>query len=34
LGVAGKFYTEGGLAKGMTRALQVVEFLANETKGK
>jgi thiol:disulfide interchange protein DsbA len=33
LGIAGKFYTEGGLAKGMTRALQVVEFLANETKG-
>ena len=30
LGVAGKFYTEAGLAKGMTRALQVVEFLANE----
>jgi thiol:disulfide interchange protein DsbA len=34
LGVAGKFYTEGGLAKGMTRALQVVEFLANEAKAK
>jgi protein dithiol oxidoreductase (disulfide-forming) len=32
LGVAGKFYTESGLAKGMPRALQVVEFLANETK--
>ncbi len=34
LGVAGKFYTEAGLAKGMTRALQVVEFLANEAKAK
>jgi protein dithiol oxidoreductase (disulfide-forming) len=34
LGIAGKYYTEGGLAKGMTRALQVVEFLANEAKGK
>lgn len=34
LGIAGKFYTEGSLAKGMTRALQVVEFLANEAKGK
>jgi protein dithiol oxidoreductase (disulfide-forming) len=34
LGVAGKYYTEGGLAKGLTRALQVVEFLANETKTK
>jgi thiol:disulfide interchange protein DsbA len=34
LGIAGKFYTEGGLAKGMTRALQVVEFLANEVKAK
>ncbi len=33
-GVAGKFYTESGLAKGMTRALQVVEFLANEAKVK
>ena len=34
LGVAGKFYTDSGLAKGMTRALQVVEFLANEAKVK
>jgi protein dithiol oxidoreductase (disulfide-forming) len=33
LGIAGKFYTEAGLAKGMTRALQVAEFLANQTKG-
>ena len=33
-GVAGKYYTEAGLAKGLTRALQVVEFLANESKGK
>ena len=32
LGVAGKFYTDSGLAKGMTRALQVAEFLANQTK--
>jgi thiol:disulfide interchange protein DsbA len=34
LGIAGKFYTEAGLAKGMTRALQVAEFLANEAKSK
>jgi protein dithiol oxidoreductase (disulfide-forming) len=34
LGIAGKFYTESGLAKGMPRALQVVEFLANEAKTK
>ena len=33
-GIAGKFYTDSGLAKGMTRALQVVEFLANEAKAK
>ena len=33
LGVAGRYYTDGTLAKGMTRALQVVEQLANETKG-
>jgi protein dithiol oxidoreductase (disulfide-forming) len=33
LGVAGRFYTDAGLAKGMTRALQVVEFLAAQTKG-
>ncbi|MEO6293398.1 MAG: thiol:disulfide interchange protein DsbA/DsbL [Burkholderiaceae bacterium] len=32
LGVAGRFYTDGTLAKGMTRALQVAEQLANETK--
>jgi protein dithiol oxidoreductase (disulfide-forming) len=32
LGIAGKFYTDSGLAKGMTRALQVAEHLANETK--
>ena len=31
-GVAGRFYTDGTLAKGMTRALQVVEQLARETK--
>lgn len=33
LGVAGRFYTDGTLAKSMTRALQVVEQLASETKG-
>ena len=27
LGVAGRFYTDGTLAKGMERALQVVDFL-------
>ncbi|MEN9397858.1 MAG: hypothetical protein RLZ81_2388 [Pseudomonadota bacterium] len=27
LGVAGRFYTDGSVAKGMERALQVVEFL-------
>jgi thiol:disulfide interchange protein DsbA len=32
LGVAGRFYTDGTLAKGMTRALQVVEQLAKEVK--
>ncbi len=32
MGVAGRFYTDGTLAKGMTRALQVVEQLASETK--
>ena len=32
MGVAGRFYTDGTLAKGMTRALQVVEHLASETK--
>jgi protein dithiol oxidoreductase (disulfide-forming) len=32
LGVAGRFYTDGTLAKGMTRALQVVEQLAKEAK--
>lgn len=29
LGVAGRFYTDGSLAKNMGRALQVVEFLAD-----
>lgn len=28
LGVAGRFFTDGGKAKGMERALRVVEFLA------
>lgn len=32
LGIAGRFYTDGPLAKGMTRALQVAEQLANEVK--
>ncbi len=32
LGIAGRFYTDGTLAKGMTRALQVAEQLANEVK--
>jgi thiol:disulfide interchange protein DsbA len=29
-GIAGKFYTEGSLAKGLPRALQVIEQLAND----
>jgi thiol:disulfide interchange protein DsbA len=33
MGVAGRFYTDGTLAKGMTRALQVVEQLASEVRG-
>lgn len=33
LGVAGRFYTDAGLAGGMTRALLVVEMLAAENKG-
>lgn len=33
LGVAGRFYTDGTLAKGMTRALKIVEQLASEAKG-
>ena len=33
LGIAGRFYTDAGLAGGMTRALQVVEILAAENKG-
>jgi thiol:disulfide interchange protein DsbA len=33
LGIAGRFYTDAGLAGGMTRALQVVEMLAAEKKG-
>jgi thiol:disulfide interchange protein DsbA len=33
LGIAGRFYTDAGLAGGMTRALQVVEILATENKG-
>jgi thiol:disulfide interchange protein DsbA len=30
LGIAGRFYTDGTLAGGMSRALQVVEFLVGE----
>ena len=33
LGIAGRFYTDAGLAGGMTRALLVVEMLAAENKG-
>ena len=33
LGIAGRFYTDAGLAGGMTRALQIVEILAAENKG-
>ncbi len=32
LGVAGKYYVDGTLAKGLTRALQVVDQLVKETK--
>jgi thiol:disulfide interchange protein DsbA len=32
LGVAGRFYTDGSLAGSMDRALQVVEYLANEVR--
>jgi thiol:disulfide interchange protein DsbA len=32
LGVAGRFYTDGTLAKGMDRALKVVEFLVDEVR--
>jgi len=32
LGVAGKFYTDGSLAGGMERALQVVESLLNQVR--
>ena len=33
LGIAGQFYTDAGLAGGMTRALQIVEMLVAEKKG-
>ena len=33
LGIAGRFYTDAGLAGGMTRALLVVEMLAAQQKG-
>ena len=32
MGVAGKYYVDGTLAKGMTRALQIVEKLAKDAK--
>lgn len=32
LGVAGRFYVDGTIAKGLTRALQVVDQLAKESK--
>jgi thiol:disulfide interchange protein DsbA len=32
MGVAGRFYTDGTLAKGMDRVLQVVEYLVGEVK--
>ncbi len=32
LGVAGRFYTDGGLAGNMNRALQVVEYLVGEVR--
>ncbi len=32
LGVAGRYYTDGGLAKSMERALQVVEFLVAQVR--
>ncbi len=32
LGVAGRFYTDGSIAKGMDRALQVVNFLMAEVR--
>lgn len=32
LGVAGRFYTDGSMARGMDRALQVVDFLVSEAR--
>jgi thiol:disulfide interchange protein DsbA len=32
LGVAGRYYTDGAMAKSMDRALQVVDFLVNEVR--
>jgi thiol:disulfide interchange protein DsbA len=32
LGIAGRYYTDGTLAKGMDRALQVVDFLLAQTR--
>jgi thiol:disulfide interchange protein DsbA len=32
LGVAGRFYTDGSMARSMERALQVVEFLLTQVR--
>jgi len=32
LGVAGRFYTDGSLARNMPRALQVVDYLVAEAR--
>jgi thiol:disulfide interchange protein DsbA len=34
LGVAGRYYTSGDLAKNMDRALQVVDYLVGQSRGK
>jgi thiol:disulfide interchange protein DsbA len=32
LGIAGRFYTDGGLAQSMDRALQVTDYLIGEVR--
>jgi len=32
LGIAGRFYTDGGLAQSMDRALQVADYLIGEVR--
>jgi thiol:disulfide interchange protein DsbA len=32
MGVAGRFYTDGTLARNMSRALQIVDFLVAEVR--